>query len=98
MIKTRRPKCACCGKGYGSRWIIHDKLTWKDGQFPEAYDGPLNVIKEIYGVYYSSVGHWVGYRDLWDGKSFRVPYEPFCTLRCALDFARAAYKRGLRVI
>lgn len=28
----------------------------------------------------------------WDGTSWRFPYNPFCTLRCALAYARWAYE------
>ena len=27
----------------------------------------------------------------WDGTSWRAPYNPFCTLRCALAYARKTY-------
>jgi hypothetical protein len=36
----------------------------------------------------------VNTRDIWDGVSYRTPYKPFCTLRCALAFARAACAAG----
>lgn len=29
--------------------------------------------------------------DLWDGESYNAPCSPFCTLRCALKYARRAY-------
>lgn len=29
----------------------------------------------------------------WDGVSWFTKYEPFCTLRCALNFARKAAKQ-----
>lgn len=29
---------------------------------------------------------------LWDG-TYRAPYHPFCTMRCALAYARAAWSR-----
>jgi hypothetical protein len=32
-------------------------------------------------------------RRVWDGQTWRGGYTPFCTLRCALSYARAAYKR-----
>jgi hypothetical protein len=35
-------------------------------------------------------------RDLWDGESWTGRYTPFCTLRCALDYARKAYRRAAR--
>lgn len=34
----------------------------------------------------------VAYRDVWDGVTWFKPYEPFCTLRCALAYAQAAFK------
>jgi hypothetical protein len=36
------------------------------------------------------------YREVWDGESWFASYEPFCTLRCALDYARKAYRRAAR--
>jgi len=30
--------------------------------------------------------------ETWDGETWVKPYEPFCTLRCALEYARMAYK------
>lgn len=42
------------------------------------------------------------YRETWDGVSWWGGYDPFCTLRCALDYARQAYARsrqpGLRSV
>lgn len=32
----------------------------------------------------------------WDGESIGGGYDPFCTLRCALIFARAAHRAGYR--
>jgi len=29
----------------------------------------------------------------WDGQSWSHPYNPFCTLRCALSYARRMYDR-----
>ena len=34
----------------------------------------------------------IAYRDVWDGATWFKPYEPFCTLRCALAYAQAAFK------
>ena len=31
----------------------------------------------------------------WDGETYVGGYEPFCTLRCALDYARHAYNRSI---
>ena len=47
-------------------------------------------------------GHYSGrkgrsvVRTFWDG-TYGTPYDPFCTLRCAQDFARAAYRAGYRI-
>jgi hypothetical protein len=32
------------------------------------------------------------YREVWDGESYWGGYKPFCTLHCALDYARRAYR------
>jgi hypothetical protein len=39
-------------------------------------------------------GDAVRTRTVWDGVSWLVPYKPFCTLRCALHYARKAYEEG----
>jgi hypothetical protein len=39
---------------------------------------------------------WVSSRTIWDGQSWRGGYNPFCTLRCALDYARKAYRKEKR--
>lgn len=30
----------------------------------------------------------------WDGESWFFKYNPFCTLRCALSYARLRYVKG----
>lgn len=35
-------------------------------------------------------------REIWDGQSWRGGYSPFCTLRCALAYARHAYARSAK--
>jgi hypothetical protein len=30
--------------------------------------------------------------ELWDGQTWGGGYPPFCTLRCALDYARRAFR------
>lgn len=35
-----------------------------------------------------------GYYEVWDGETWLTAYAPFCTLRCALDYARKAYARA----
>jgi len=37
------------------------------------------------------------HRKTWDGETWCGGYDPFCTMRCALDFATKAYKIGVRV-
>lgn len=32
----------------------------------------------------------------WDGETWHGGYAPFCTLRCALDYARQAYARSAK--
>jgi hypothetical protein len=34
------------------------------------------------------------YREVWDGVSWHGGYHPFCTLRCALEYARNAWRSG----
>jgi hypothetical protein len=36
------------------------------------------------------------YREVWDGETWDGGYDPFCTLRCALAYARKAYSRERR--
>jgi len=43
---------------------------------------------------HSVTGNLFGWHHVWDGETFVKPYEPFCTLRCALDYARRAYARS----
>jgi len=35
-------------------------------------------------------------RETWDGEAYIGGYDPFCTLQCALAYARAAHKDGHR--
>lgn len=36
-------------------------------------------------------------RTVWIPGDYRMPYEPFCTLICALAFARGSYRNGYRI-
>lgn len=59
---------------------------------PPAYGGNLRVVKQS-DPYLGADNHlMVMRRTLWDGESYWKPYEPFCTLRCALAYARASYE------
>ena len=52
---------------------------------------------------HNSSGSWLGVkygpddncadRSLWDGETWFGGKKPFCTLNCALDYARKAYAR-----
>ena len=60
---------------------------------PPPYRGNGIVIKEG-GAYLSADDHrMVMLRYVWDGESWYGGYPPFCTLRCALDYAREAYNK-----
>jgi hypothetical protein len=40
---------------------------------------------------------WLASVGVWDGETWELRYGRFCTLRCAHDFAEAAYKAGYRI-
>jgi hypothetical protein len=86
-----RPKCACCGKPYGSRMTTSAEVRWPQGQPMPAYRGNGIVIKTRGPFNTTEAMQW-GTRDVWDGLTWFKPYEPFCTLRCALGYARASYE------
>ena len=100
-----RPKCAQCGKSYGVRAVRDEKLIYKTGEPKPRYQGNGIVIKErewttgkttgsIEGTKYEE-NETVLHRSIWDGRTYWLTYEPFCTLRCALSYARNAYRRRL---
>jgi len=102
--RMRLPRCACCNKPYGSRWLTEE--TAKSPDAPPVYQGNGYVVKEY--SYFSGwrpgqttpgrpPGHYVVQWTIWDGESIRTPYRPFCTLRCACAFADAAHEAGFRV-
>jgi hypothetical protein len=41
--------------------------------------------------FYTDTPTMHAYREVWDGESWTGGYDPFCTLRCALSYARKAY-------
>lgn len=96
--------CAVCGKR-GKR-LYHYHSTVKSeptgnfitgphgvGQVAEykvtevPYRGNLQVVRQ----------NSIGTLTLWDGESYRLHYDPFCTLTCARAFADAAYRAGYRI-
>lgn len=102
-----RPVCGHCGKPYGKRVTQTEVIKWqgdKDAMPP--YRGNQMIVKEHYHGFNDGetgpriahgeqvgVNQHVAYRDLWDGATWSGGYNPFCTLRCALDYARKAYAR-----
>jgi len=56
-----------------------------------AYRGNGIVVKEHNAYLSADNGRMVMTRDIWDGETWIGGYAPFCTLRCALAYARAAY-------
>lgn len=88
----KRPICVHCGKPYGYRDIDDMVIRRATANEPwPRYAGNGIVIKDVV-IGYSAT---VAYRKIWDGETWVKPYEPFCTLRCALDYARKAYRQGV---
>jgi hypothetical protein len=96
-----RPICVFCDKQYGQKWTDRTQLVVKAGEPIPAYQGNGFVTKDSIwqsistkgtqgGVPYGP-GDKVVTRWIWDGESWWRGYEPFCTLRCALAYARAAH-------
>ena len=80
-------------------------LTWRKSEPRPAYRGNGIVLKDRgHHGRNTLLEHALGrpktpdddyaFLDVWDGKSYFGGYDPFCTLRCALAYARAAYNRG----
>ena len=58
---------------------------------PPPYCGNRKVVKETDPYLSGADGRMVMQRYTWDGESYWAKYRPFCTLRCALSYARKAY-------
>ena len=109
-LTKRRPVCAHCGAAYGQRDTHTYTLRWKEGEPEPRYPGNLQVVKRgpvrkyMPAMSFPVRGATVEFaaqpnaRDIevWDGSTWFGGYDPFCTLRCALSFARKAYARGAR--
>ncbi len=95
-IGQPRPVCACCGKAYGSRAVETKQETLTGA--PALYAGNLHLVEERLESWgqSSTTPKARLTRILWDGSSFVTPYKPFCTYRCALVFARSAFRAGWR--
>jgi hypothetical protein len=105
-----RPICVRCGKPYGRRRTTTESVKWLDGESKPKYHGNGIVLKERYHTktgtrallerFHHKVpndyvdNQHIAYREIWDGESWWGDYEPFCTLRCAFDYARKAYARS----
>jgi len=63
---------------------------------PPPYRGNGIVTHQSAPYMNPTTGLMVMERRVWDGESYRGGYEPFCTLRCALSYARKAFKREKR--
>ena len=101
---AKRPVCVHCNKVHGLRAVVTTPVIWPGDRPMPPYAGNHVVVRErpdrslargfgtIMGEPFKD-GDRIAYRDLWDGVTWITPYKPFCTLRCALDYARRAYKR-----
>ena len=88
-MATNRPVCVHCGLPYGRRDTHQVTLRWEAGEPEPRYEGNLLVVKR------GSVRQRLAYaRDIevWNGRDWSGGYPPFCTLRCALSYARKAYR------
>jgi hypothetical protein len=54
--------------------------------------GLAREVEEPDPRFYTDTPTMHAFREVWDGESWFGGYEPFCTLRCALDYARKAYR------
>ena len=93
-MSTPRPKCAECGKGYGVKIVETRGVRYAKGKPMPAYRGPGIVIRSRASAYPTTDGEMSGWYRIWNGASYFQPYQPFCTLRCALAYARKAYKEA----
>lgn len=102
-----RPTCVHCGKVYGQRRTTTAVVVWhKDDERPRyrgngivlkdrGPHGEVSILQNALGRAKNSFDRYA-FLDVWDGQSWWGGYEPFCTLRCALDYARRAYRRDRR--
>ena len=105
-----RPLCGHCGKPYGRRDTHSVTVRWEDGEPEPRYGGdgvPVRrsaVRKSSPAMSVPSRGGAATIEfkarpnardlDIWDGKTWTTPYAPFCTLRCALEYARKAFRKA----
>lgn len=99
-MTAHRPTCVNCGAAYGRRDTKLEVVRWRDGERKPEYNGNGIVVRDHYhginplktvllGV--DCTNMHAAYRDVWDGETWVGGHKPFCTLRCALRYARRAY-------
>ena len=93
-MTSPRPVCVHCGKPYGRHATTDEVVRWDTPtkEVPTVYKGEITGTMTI--TVSADDGRMVMYRTVWDGESWVGGYEPFCKLRCALDYARRAYARA----
>lgn len=99
-----RPICVHCGQPYGQRATTTEQIKFAVGEPKPTYRGNGIIVKETVWATGGSTGHTehltftvnetIITRTIWDGESYWRSYDPFCKLRCALDYARKAYARS----
>lgn len=72
-----------------------DTFALPDGDIlpPPAYRGNGIVVRESTPHISGTDRRAVMERQIWDGESYTGGYDPFCTMRCALDYARRMFAR-----
>ena len=87
--------CVHCGKPYGHRRTMTRQMKWPSDQpEPRHNFAPLRLVAQD-KARQTTDDHHVRTVTLWDGKSYAGGYPPFCTLRCALSFARMMHTTAL---
>lgn len=64
------------------------------------YNGNCIVLRRDYtdpSAWGSSQPKYLYYVNIWDGGTWELNRDPFCTLTCAEAFARASYRAGYRM-
>lgn len=89
-----KPICAQCGKAYGQRATEMIVARCPRGEQLPPYEGDGIVVKADSG--FLGGKERLEYRYIWDGMTYWTPHKPFCTLRCALAYAREAYADELK--
>lgn len=79
--------------GLKAEFIAEQEKRTKSGHW-----GALRKLEEPDPRFYTDEPTMHAYREVWDGESWWGGYDPFCTLRCALDYARKAYRDRQRTV